>query len=115
MEKPNNEEWIKSHPKEVFLNQKYGSLPYSQYYNQYVLPLIPKAIEILKNAKKSGNICLIGSLNTGPRNPEKDAERAAFVQAGEKYYPPGALAQGFYATGVVCLTYCDWLCRRNCL
>ena len=112
-EKPNDEEWTKNHPKEVSLNEKYGSLPYAQYYNQYVSPLIPKAIETLKNPKENKNICLTGSLSGGPRDPEKDAARAAYVQSGKQYCPPNEIQQGYYGTGVMCLKYCDVLCAEG--
>lgn len=94
-------------------NQKYGSLPYSQYYNQYVIPLIPKFIETLKNPKENTNMCMTASWSTGARNPERDAARAAYVQAGKQYCPPDTTERGYYTTGVPCLIFCDALCAEG--
>lgn len=94
-EKLTDEEWNKGHPE------------------QYVLPLIPNAIEVLKNPKKNEDICVAGALSAGPRNPEQDAKRAAFVQMGKKYCPANTLEQGYYATGVACLMICDGLCPEG--
>ncbi len=113
VEKTNEEKGNQGNAKQVALNQKYGSLPYPQYYNQYVLPLIPKAIETLKNPQQNKDKCLIGYLNAGPRNPEKDAERAAYTQVGKQYCPPNTIERGFNGTGVMCLAYCDVLCPEG--
>lgn len=102
-----------SDTKEAEMNKKYGALPYSKYYTQYVLPRIAKALEILKNSQQNQNICLTASLSTGPRNPEKDAARAAYVQAGKQYCPSNTIQEGYYGTGVTCLAYCDVLCSKG--
>ncbi len=98
---------------EVELNKKYGTLVYSQYYAQYVSPEIPKAIEILKNSKQNQELCLTATLSSGPRNPERDAARAAYVQVGKQYCPSNSIQLGYYGTGVNCLMYCDALCTEG--
>ncbi len=92
------------------LNQKYGSLPYPQYYRDYVLPQIPQAIQKFQDPKQNVNLCFTSSLISGPRNPEQDALRIAFLQVGKQYCSSEALKQDYYTTGVFCLTYCEFLC-----
>ncbi len=98
---------------EAFLNQKYGSLPYPEYYFRYVAPRLPGAVQKFQDTKQNANLCLTGAYVGGPRNPDRDALRAAFTQVGKQYCRADLIQKGYYGTGVFCLTYCDVMCSTG--
>lgn len=94
---------------------KYDKLPYAVYYEQYVLPEVPKALEMFKNRNDNADICDRRGVWTGDRNPEKDALRVAYRSEGKQYCPTlSELEQKNYlSTDYFCMVFINQICNEE--
>ncbi len=75
--------------------------------------IIPQATQEFKNTQTNLNLCMTSEQISGPRNPKKDAERAAYLQGGQNHCLYREIKQNYYKTGVSCLRWCDTLCAQG--
>lgn len=91
---------------------KYENLSYTVYYEQYVLPLVPKATKELKNKEENSYICREEGIWSGERNPKQDALRVAYRNEGHNHCPTlTPLEQKNYMdTSYVCIVVNEFFC-----
>lgn len=101
-----------SKQEKVSAKNKYANLPYVEYYQKYVLPMVPAAIKRFKNKEENGLICKTQGLLGASREPERDAMRVAYRGEGKHYCPKlTSLEQKNYMnTSYVCIMVNKFFC-----
>lgn len=89
--------------------QQYYAISYAVYYKKFVLPLIPKATQLLKTKGKKDGYCYTQGRRPTRRNPLDDAIRQAYLQGGWKYCPVNSRQPAADNNGVQCLRTCKYL------
>lgn len=92
----------------------YDKLTYNDYYQQYILPEIPNALEKLRNKSQNSSWCAFQGLTQNKtREPKADAMRFAYRSEGNKDCPSDELPneRDYMNTNYACIDVKSWFCR----